>query len=78
MIGRSVRFPLMISKATLDKPPFRSFPCEVRCRVMKHERLWLVSGVFGPSRESGARAWMQNKRTLDVLAHHIEVNVRGG
>jgi hypothetical protein len=69
---------LLVSKATLDKPPFRSFPCEVRCRVMEHERLWFVSGVFGPSRESGALAWMQNKRTLDVLAQHIEVNVRGG
>ena len=68
---------LLVSKATLDRPPFQSFPCEVRCRIMKHNRLWFVSGVFGPSREAGALAWMQNKRTLDVLAQHIEVEGRG-
>jgi len=29
--------------------------------------LWFVAGVVGPARSVNPFAWMQNKRTLDVV-----------
>lgn len=58
---------LLVSEARVNQKP-----CEVRCSVMAHEKAWLVAGVLGPTRPVNALAWMQNKRTLDVLAATLE------
>jgi hypothetical protein len=42
-------------------------PGELRCRVMLHERAWVIAGVVGPRREGDPFAWMRNKRVLDVV-----------
>jgi hypothetical protein len=48
---------------------------ELRCRVGLTHGLWLVAGIVGPlvagivgpARSINPFAWMQNKRTLDVI-----------
>jgi hypothetical protein len=67
----------LVSAAACSRPPLENFPCEVRCRVFRHDQVWFVAGVFGPSRDAGAIAWMQNKRTLDVLTSTLEVKLNG-
>lgn len=39
---------------------------ELRARVLMHRRMWVVSGVIGPTRDHDAEAWMRNKRALDM------------
>lgn len=46
-------------------------PGELRCRVMLHERAWVIAGVVGPRRDDAAFAWMRNKRVLDVVTTTI-------
>ncbi len=52
---------------------FKGTPAEVRCRVMMNERVWVVAGVLGPTRDDDAFAWMQNKRTLDIVTSTLEL-----
>jgi len=42
-------------------------PGELRCRVLCHPRVWVLTGVLGLTREDDVDAWMQNKRVLDVM-----------
>jgi hypothetical protein len=42
-------------------------PGELRCRVMLHERAWVIAGVIGQRRDDDSFAWMRNKRVLDVV-----------
>ncbi|MBI4951193.1 MAG: hypothetical protein HY908_04110 [Myxococcales bacterium] len=49
---------------------------ELRCRVMLHERAWLVAGVLGPARARDRDAWMRNKRVLDVVTATFRVRGR--
>jgi hypothetical protein len=46
---------------------------EARCRVLLNDRAWVVVGVWGPTRANGPLAWMQNKRTLDLVSDAVEV-----
>jgi hypothetical protein len=46
-------------------------PGELRCRVMLHERAWVIAGVVGPRREDAGFAWMRNKRVLDIVTTTI-------
>ncbi|HEX4405608.1 MAG TPA: hypothetical protein VH560_12305 [Polyangia bacterium] len=46
---------------------------EVRCRVMLHERAWVIAGVVGSKREDDAFAWMRNQRVLDVVTSTLVI-----
>lgn len=45
---------------------------EVRCRVGLTHGLWFMAGVVGPARAVNPFAWMQNKRTLDVVTGSLQ------
>jgi hypothetical protein len=45
---------------------------ELRCRVGFVKGLWFVAGVVGPARQVNPFAWMQNKRTLDVVTGSLQ------
>lgn len=66
----------LVTRATLNRPPFYGVPCEVRARVLAGKSASFFAGVFGPTRETGAIAWMHNKRTLDLAIQHLEVGDR--
>jgi hypothetical protein len=46
---------------------------DVRCRVMAHDSLWVVGASVGPTKDADARAWMRNKRALDLATKTLEV-----
>ena len=48
---------------------------ELRCRVGLVRGLWFVAGIVGPERRVNPFAWMQNKRTLDVLTGSLQFGV---
>jgi hypothetical protein len=60
---------LLITKAAKGSNP----PGELRCRVLMHKRVWVIAGVLGPTRETNALAWMQNKRTLDLVTSNLRL-----
>jgi len=62
---------LLVSPATFSPPGAEAIACEVRCRVMWHEKAWFVAGVLGPARHVGPIAWMRNKRALDVVTFGV-------
>jgi hypothetical protein len=62
---------LLTAPATLTPPDADPLPCEVRCRVMAREDVWLVAGVLGPARHVAPIAWMRNKRALDVVGQGV-------
>jgi hypothetical protein len=45
---------------------------ELRCRVGLVKGLWIVAGIVGPQRRVNPFAWMQNKRTLDVVTGSLQ------
>ena len=45
---------------------------ELRCRVGLTKGLWFIAGVVGPARAVNPFAWMQNKRTLDVVTGSLQ------
>jgi hypothetical protein len=45
---------------------------ELRCRVGFVKGLWFVVGIVGPARQVNPFAWMQNKRTLDVVTGSLQ------
>ena len=45
---------------------------ELRCRVGFVKGLWFVAGIVGPARRVNPFAWMQNKRTLDVVTGSLQ------
>jgi hypothetical protein len=48
---------------------------ELRCRVGLVHGLWFVAGIVGPERRVNPFAWMQNKRTLDVVTGSLQFGV---
>jgi len=54
---------LLVAPASLAGYP----GVELRCRVGRTHGLWVVAGIVGPARSANPFAWMQNKRTLDVV-----------
>jgi hypothetical protein len=46
---------------------------EVRCRVMMNDKVWVVGGVVGPTREDDREVWEQNKRALDVATSTLKL-----
>jgi hypothetical protein len=54
---------LLVAPARLGGNP----GVELRCRVGRTHGVWFVAGVVGPARSTNPFAWMQNKRTLDVV-----------
>ena len=59
---------LLVAPARLGGRP----GVELRCRVGLARGLWFVAGVVGPSRSVNPFAWMQNKRTLDVVTGSLQ------
>ena len=59
----------------LTSPVARSqcLPGEVRCRVMRHERVWVLAGLLSPRAEDDRAAWMQDKRALDVVTQTLRI-----
>jgi hypothetical protein len=59
----------------LESPVARSLclPGEVRCRVMRHERVWVLAGLLSPRAEDDRAAWMQDKRALDVVTQTLRI-----
>jgi hypothetical protein len=45
---------------------------ELRCRVGFARGLWFIVGIVGPARAVNPFAWMQNKRTLDVVTGSLQ------
>lgn len=58
--------------ATLTPPDAKPVPCELRCRILAHERAWFVAGVIGPARHAGPIAWARNKRALDLVTSTVK------
>jgi hypothetical protein len=50
-----------------------SLPGEVRCRVMRHARVWVLAGALSPRAEDDRAAWMQAKRALDVATQTLRI-----
>jgi len=46
---------------------------DVRCRVLLHDKVWVIAGVLGPGREQDSLAWMRNKRVLDIASRALEL-----
>jgi hypothetical protein len=34
--------------------------------------LWFIAGIVGPARQVNPFAWMQNKRTIDVVTGSLQ------
>jgi hypothetical protein len=60
---------LLVSPATRSA----SLPGEVRCRVMRHDRVWVLAGALSPRAEDDRAAWMQDKRALDVVTQSLRI-----
>ncbi len=57
---------------SLSAPVWRDeLPGEVRCRVLLHEKVWVLAGVLSVRREEDVMAWMENKRALDVVTRSL-------
>ena len=63
----------LVSPATLHNAQVAGLACEVRCRVMLHDDVWVMAGVLGPRREVGGLAWARSKRLLDVVTSSLEL-----
>jgi hypothetical protein len=46
---------------------------QLHCRVAMNDRVWLIGGVVGPTREDDSTAWMRNKRALDIACSTVTV-----
>jgi len=46
-------------------------PLEVRCRAVLFPQAWVIAAVLGPGRDQVPLAWMQNKRTLDIVTRLV-------
>jgi hypothetical protein len=59
----------------LESPVLRSgaVPGEVRCRVLRHERAWVIAGMLSPRREDDPPAWDENRRTLDLVTRTFRI-----
>jgi hypothetical protein len=67
----------IVAPATLTPPNAEPIPCELRCRILAHERAWFVAGVLGPARHAGPIAWARNKRALDLVTSRVRVGANG-
>ncbi len=46
---------------------------QLHCRVAMNDRVWLIGGVVGPTREDDSTAWMRNKRALDIACSTVRL-----
>jgi hypothetical protein len=67
----------IVADATLTPPGEDPVPCELRCRILAHERGWLVAGVLGPARHAAPIAWARNKRALDIVTSSVAFGGNG-
>ena len=51
----------------------QSLPGEVVCRVLRHERAWVLAGVLSPREEDDHDAWTENRRALAVLTSTLRI-----
>jgi len=48
-------------------------PGELRCRVMRHDDVCVLAGMLGLTRDNDLKAWMENKRALDVATFGLRL-----
>jgi hypothetical protein len=65
---------LMVTPATLTPPDAQPISCELRCRVLYHDKAWFIAGVLGPARNIGPIAWMRNKRAFDLASQSLVID----
>lgn len=51
----------------------QALPGEVFCRVLRHERAWVLAGVLSPRAEDDPDAWTENRRALLVVTSTLKI-----
>ena len=51
----------------------RSLPGVLRCRVLRHERAWVVLGLLGPREEDDPTAFAENLRALELATTTLRI-----